>query len=596
MTSNEDRDPIGNGLLGDDASQAVQALKQALAEHALPFLQDWWEPDGPIPSEEEIGKLRAAVEERKKLLPLDPAYGELPELLKRLADGMRFNRRNYVNIHPSPFAPAVTAGLVTALQNPNNIVEEVSKATTAMEREAVVWMAENLLGLPKPADEQTGYWGNLVSGGTLANITALLVARDYTYDKLSRPRPARVGARGVGGLKPGVVIGTKASHYSIDKALWLLGLGSENLVRVPVGYDEELRSRRFKDERFLKGLPTEWRELIGEALAEDKRRGERELASFYAGEHAPFGLQPLGSEIYKAIYSCFTFDVPLIAAVLTLGTTDTGTIERIDAQAVDRLKQEDVFLHVDAASGGFFFGHDDVRQRLNKLDQVDSFTLDPHKTGLMHYPCGAVIFRDAGFREQIYHEAPYLGPLAPTIEGSRPGGPSAGLWLALRTIGPEGYRQVAERLFGFVARLENALRTGGKFQVLHERHTNALAVAPLRQGGETRRDLNRLVRAVRERVVAERKFLVNLDRHLSAVKVFDTPPTRENPTPSEPLDIEALRIVVTNPLVRPEDAQVLADELVRYLDEERGKGAGFVAAAVPAAPPESHRGGFSEEP
>lgn len=141
-------------FLGDDPNVALGALNEVFKEHVLPFLSGWWDPDGAIPTAEEIAALQAAILRRASESPLPPSYEHLPELLRRLAEGLRFNRRNYVNIYPSPFVPSTLASFVASIQNPNNIVEEVSKATTAMEHEAVAWMAKNLFGLV----ESSGFW------------------------------------------------------------------------------------------------------------------------------------------------------------------------------------------------------------------------------------------------------------------------------------------------------------------------------------------------------------------------------------------------------------------------------------------------------
>ncbi len=553
-----------SGFLGDDPWQALRQLQFALQEHVLPFLADWWNSLAPVPTEEEVGSLRRAILDRAGRAGLSPAYAKIPELLCALAASMRFNRRNYVNVHPSPFVPSALASFVVALQNPNNIVQEVSKPTTALERDCVDWVAANLFGI-----RETGTWGNVVSGGTIANMTALLVARDYTYDKLSRPRPGRVGPRGVIGLRPGVVLGTAGTHYSVEKALWFLGIGHENLVRVPVCWDEAMRIKNYKEQRFIAGIQRDpWKELLAVAIENDGKLGEEELKRFYAGEQCPFGLQPLNSEILKTLYSCFEFGVPLIACVLTLGTTDTGTVERVDSFAIDELRKEDIFIHVDAASGGFAFVSEVVRDKMNKLGDMDSFTVDPHKMGFLHYPCGVVLFRSDGFRQQIYHEAPYLGPLAPTLEGSRPGTSAAALWLAKETIGVNGYQAAVGHILQFTKDLVGSFAASEKFQVLHKVDLNAVAVAPIPLPGETRLEVNELVRRVRERVVAHGEFMINLDRHLSGVKVANAQQSLSDDV-RDLVDIEALRIVVTNPLVAFNDAERLVKILIESLDEER---------------------------
>lgn len=553
------------GFLDDDPTSSIEEFEKSLVHHVVPFIKDWWLGASPMPKKAEIEQIEASVLARSD--GLDGAFAKIPTLLQRLAKSMRFNKRNFVNIHPTPFLPAVLAQLVVSIQNPNNIVEEVSEATTQIENEAIAWLGKNLFGVdPDKA------WGNVVSGGTVANLTALMVARDYTYDKLSRPRPGKVGPRGVIGLKPGVVLATAATHYSLRKALWFLGMGHENLIRVPVCWDEQVELGYKKENRFIEGIEGPKKSHIKDAIRRDREKGRDECSDFYAGKQSAFGLQPLDSEILKTLYSCFQFDVPLLACVLTFGTTDTGTIERMNGSAIHELKSEDIFIHADAATGGFAALSEKVRPSMEGLEHMDSYVIDGHKMGFLHYPCGAVIFRDKGFLQQIQHEAPYLFGLAPTLEGSRPGGSAAALWIAIQTLGIAGYRTAIDHLLTFTQNLATAFRADGAFQILHRVDLNTVAVAPLPHKNESREDVNRLVEAIRDRVKAEGEFLVNLDRGLANVKVQNG---GRGDRKDVLVDIYALRIVVTNPLVNLNDSERLVKTLTRYLEAERAKVATF---------------------
>ena len=75
------------------------------------------------------------------------------------------------------------------------------------------------------------------------------------------------------------------------------------------------------------------------------------------------------------------------------GTTDVGAIDPIERIA-DVAEAEGLWLHVDAAYGGFFALVDSVRPRLAGLDRTDSIVLDPHKTLFLPYGTGAVLVRD----------------------------------------------------------------------------------------------------------------------------------------------------------------------------------------------------------
>lgn len=543
---------------GHDAS--LDAFSENLNEVLVPFIRLWIESgDQPLLSQEEIAQIRGSLHDLGQRKDLGDGYASLPKLLKRLAEGLRFNRRNFVNIHPTPHLPSVLASLAVTLQNPNNIVAEVSGPTTILEAECIAWIAEKLIGF-----EPASAWGNIVSGGTVANMTALMVARDYCYRKLALPRPAEVRTRGLYGLPPGVVLATAGSHYSVRKALWFLGMGDENVVSIPVAYDECVAQRDVRDGNFIRGITDdEWSHEIRENIENDRNQGAQEFERFYAGGQSAFSLQPLNSQLLKALYGCFEYSTPLIAYVFTVGTTDTGTVERPDSKALRRLEREDIFIHADAAMGGFALLHDRVRDAVVGLGNVHSVTVDGHKFGHLPYPNGAVVFREKGWMYEILHEAPYLKNLAPTLEGSRPGSHVAGLWTAIQDMGDSGrYRAWLDRLFAFTDRLVDALGASGKFQVLHKVDLTTVAVAPSPSGKESRLELNALVERMSKQIVSDRSagaYLVNLDRGLSGIKV------RNRPNEDTLVDIYCLRIVATNPVVEPGDADLLVDYLERQL-------------------------------
>lgn len=543
---------------GHDAS--LDAFQQNLSDFVVPFIKLWMESGAqPLLSQEEIAHVRGAVDELAHKMNPDDAYASLPKLLTALAEGLRFNRRNFVNIHPTPHLPSVLASLAVTLQNPNNIVADVSGPTTALEAECIAWIAGKLVGF-----DPTKAWGNIVSGGTIANMTALMVARDYCYRKLALPRPAEVRTRGLYGLPPGVVLATAGSHYSVRKALWFLGMGDENVVSIPVAYDESVNQRDVRDENFITGITDdEWSHEIRESIENDRNQGAQEFERFYAGGQRPFALQPLNSQLLKALYGCFEYSTPLIAYVFTVGTTDTGTVERPDSDALKRLVREDVFIHADAAMGGFALLHDRVRRDVVGLSNVHSVTVDGHKFGHLPYPNGAVVFREKGWMYEMFHEAPYLKNLAPTLEGSRPGSHVAALWTAIQDMGDSGrYSAWLDRLFAFTDRLVDALAASGKFQVLHKVDLTTVAVAPSPSGKESRLELNALVEKMSKQIVSDRSagaYLVNLDRGLSGIKV------RNRPNEDTLVDIYCLRIVATNPVVEPGDADQLVDYLERQL-------------------------------
>jgi glutamate/tyrosine decarboxylase-like PLP-dependent enzyme len=536
----------------------LAVFSKVLAESLIPFLTHWWSDKRVVPSSGETRRLQGSIRELVRSTS-HRDYKWMSEFLSRIASSVRFNKSNFINIHPSPHVPSILAALGTMIQNPNNVVPEVSQATWAMEAECVQWMCEHLVGY-----DPSRAWGNTVSGGTIGNMTALLVARDYTYHKLSRPRIGDIGSRGVIGKTPGVVLTSASSHYSLQKALWVLGIGYDNLVRVSVARDEIVIGRQRNDERFLKGIRDgEWGDLIRESIREESRGGE--LQSFYEGNQHPFSLQPLNSEIFKALYACFTFHTPLLACVFSLGTTTTGTIERIDSAAIRRLREEDIHLHMDAAWGGFALVSPSVKRLCPDLDRVDSIVVDGHKMGYMPYPCGCVIFRDQDSRVQIEHDAPYLRHLAPTLEGSRPGIGAAALWAGIHSLGLEGYRNRIERVLAITQELSRQLVDSGRFQVLHSVHLNAVCVAPVPRRHETRASLNSLCDAVRDSMNKDGKFFINAVSDFCGVRVKNKPQEAD----SSLCELRAIRLVVSSPDVNVDVIMDLVASLCNHLERAR---------------------------
>jgi len=96
------------------------------------------------------------------------------------------------------------------------------------------------------------------------------------------------------------------------------------------------------------------------------------------------------------------------------GTTNTGAVDPLDAVA-DVARDEGLWLHVDAAYGGFFQLTDRGRERFRGIERADSVTLDPHKGLFLPYGTGGVVVRDgAALRDAHYEGAAYLQDMPPS--------------------------------------------------------------------------------------------------------------------------------------------------------------------------------------
>ena len=206
--------------------------------------------------------------------------------------------------------PGAIADLLASGLNANTGGWFLSPAATEIEGQLIRWLADRF-GLPP------GAGGNLVSGGSLANLSALKLARDRAG--------ASVRTAGVDGQRL-VFYASEESHFTIDRAADVLGLG-ESAVR-KVAIDEQLRMRVDDLERLI---------------AADVAAGMRPAA-----------------------------------IVGTAGTTGTGAIDPL-AEIAEIAARVGAWFHVDAAYGGAVVISDELRPLLRGIEHADSISFDTHK-------------------------------------------------------------------------------------------------------------------------------------------------------------------------------------------------------------------------
>jgi tyrosine decarboxylase/aspartate 1-decarboxylase len=164
------------------------------------------------------------------------------------------------------------------------------------------------------------------------------------------------------------------------------------------------------------------------------------------------------------------------AVVATLGTTATGAVDPLP-RLLELRDQYGFRLHADAAYGGYFILADNLtaetRRTYDRLSEVDSIVIDPHKHGLQPYGCGCVLFRDPTVGRFYKHDSPYtyfsstelhLGEIS--LECSRPGAAAVGLWATQKLLplvtGGEFARGLSSGRTAALS-LYDKLRTDGRF-------------------------------------------------------------------------------------------------------------------------------------
>ena len=412
---------------------------------------------------------------------------ELHQLTAKLKRSVPFYNPRYIGHMSSDLMmPALLAQLITNFYNPNNITAESGPITLKMELEVGLQFAK-MFGYNVDDKKDCCAWGHLTSGGTTANYESLWNFRaakyypialvdaanhlkldldlelesddfknpkDYTHwalinfsiEKVLSFRQAilqlirhkydqatcsqylqcvednRIETLGHAQffaehwqLKQAVVIVPATAHYSWEKAMRVLGFGSASLIKVP----------------------------LNDAMKMDE------------------------SELERIITNLHSQNIPVLAIVGVLGTTEYGTIDPIDKiiSLQNKFSEHGLnyYVHVDAAWGGYltsmfrqsdgemvpldtlkaelnYFPSQKVYDAFSALKNTDSITIDPHKQGYLPFGTGGFIARNRDIVRLLSTQADYVFSETEEpdfmqigqyiLEGSKPGANAAAAYVA----------------------------------------------------------------------------------------------------------------------------------------------------------------------
>jgi aromatic-L-amino-acid/L-tryptophan decarboxylase len=378
--------------------------------------------------------------------PLPQAGADVDALLDEFAS--KIASFPFGNGHPRFFGwvnspPAVIgifADALAAAMNPS--CAGGNHAAIYVERQVVDWF-KKMLGFPV-----SGGMGLLVSGGSMASLTGLTVARHV--------KVAKVRQEGMQGLpKRAVAYMSAEGHSCVRKALELLGFGSDNIRIIPV--DDALRMRVFDLDLTIR----------------------RDLEA----DHLP------------------------VVVAGSAGTASTGAIDPL-RDILEVCRRHDVWFHVDAAYGGPAILTDRCRADLAPLKDADSLALDPHKWMYVPVEAGLALVRDgAAMRDAFSLVPPYIrsdGNSAGVMGlpwfseyGSQQtrGFRALKVWMALKFHGAQGYAQAIERDLVLADRLAEWVRQSGDMELMTQPSLSIVCFrfAPprLRQDDEKLNELNK---------------------------------------------------------------------------------------------------------
>jgi glutamate/tyrosine decarboxylase-like PLP-dependent enzyme len=222
----------------------------------------------------------------------------------------------------------VLAEMLAASMNPN--LGGLDHVANYVEQEVLEW-CKQMMGFPFEAS------GILVSGGSMANLVGLTVARNVIAVGMG----VDLRKQGLQGLaRPMVMYSSDQTHSSVQKAVEVLGLGSDALRKIPVDSDYRIRL-----------------DLLRENIARDRQLG--------------------------FLPAC---------VVGNAGTVNTGAIDDLNALA-DFCEHEGLWFHVDGAFGSLAVLAPQLAPLVAGMERADSLAFDMHKGLSMPFEIGCILVR-----------------------------------------------------------------------------------------------------------------------------------------------------------------------------------------------------------
>ena len=456
--------------------------------------------------------------------------GELFKLLAQLKGSVPFSSMRYQG-HMSwdQTIPGMVAYIAAMPYNQNNTATEASPVTTVLEY-LVGQDLCRMFGY-QTEGEGTLAWGHLTSGGTTANIEALWAARNAKYYPVAIKKAVESGnLTGVTDLLVNLPDGTQKNITTLtswellnltldetlalpervinlmmganpglsqDEAQSLLEDNTEDYLLQNIGllglYTDELlppvNGNPIKPPVFFVAASKHYSLPKGAAIL---GVGGKNLRAIPLDRYGRMDTVALRQELE----TCQANLEPVIGVTAVFGTTEEGNVDPFEDILTIRAEMRansnfDFAVHADGAWGGYFASmlaravpliagppaetgpapvlpmSDYVYRQYLRLAEADTITVDPHKTGYLPYPAGALCYRNKLMRSLVAFSAPYTntsgdsdesvdpcrpdtGPNYPEedlvmglygIEGSKPGAAAAGVYLSHAVIptDPSGY-------------------------------------------------------------------------------------------------------------------------------------------------------------
>ncbi|BBO81220.1 glutamate decarboxylase [Desulfosarcina ovata subsp. sediminis] len=424
-----------------------------------------------------------------------------------------------------PFFMVHLSTIVAAL-NQNPVKLETSKVVSVYERQVLAKVHRLLFNLDETFYEThiqrpESTLGSFVEDGTLANLSALWVARNRllpaTSGSVGAERDGMANALHDRGLRRVTILVSQLGHYSIRKSAGVLGLGYDAVTVIPVD-----RANRM-----------------------DLNVLQRTLE-----EH------------------CRDPETAVMAVIGIAGTTETGAVDPLPAIA--RICREfGVHFHVDAAWGGPVLLSERYGHLLKGIELADSVTIDGHKQFYLPMSNGMVFFKDPQAMDAVAYHAAYINRPGSvdlgirSLVGSR-AATSLVLGSALDIMGADGYALLIDHGIETARAFAEEINRRSMFELITAPELNILTYRLVPDGLRESKESNETISGEsRLRMLNHVNIQIQRLQREAGNSFVSRTTLRRSGQP----DTVVLRVVLMNPRTTPKILNAILDEQESiYLD------------------------------
>ena len=375
----------------------------------------------PVLSRADPGEIRAQLPSRAPVQgePFAALMRDMEEII--LPGITHWQSPNFFAFFPcNNSGPSILGDLISSGLGVQGMLWATSPACTELEAHVLDWVVQ-MLQLPRHFHSDSQGGGVIQDSASSATLCALLAARE-------RASGGEINRRGVG--RPLVAYTSDQAHSSVEKAMRIAGLGSQQLRRI--GTDEQYAMRP---------------ETLADAINRDRQAGQT---------------------------PCF------VAA--TVGTTSSGAVDPLPSIG-EICRRENLWFHVDAAMAGTAAVCPEYRFVHAGLESADSYCFNPHKWMFVNFDCDCFYVRQRDALTQALSILPEYLRNAATESGSVidyrdwqiPLGRrfrALKLWFVIRSFGVEGIQRVIRRHVALAERFAEWVEADSEFELAAPRALN----------------------------------------------------------------------------------------------------------------------------